>query len=112
MPSAGTLRKRELTTTGCSTPPISPIENTSSAQIRNISCQIAACSAPEPAFSQELYSSRSLMALGRSGGSPALPLVSRSEEHTSELQSRVDLVCRLLLEKKKKEKERSKQMNT
>src|SRR6266496_6780945 len=29
---------------------------------------------------------------------------SRSEEHTSELQSRRDLVCRLLLEKKKKEK--------
>src|SRR5207247_4435516 len=28
--------------------------------------------------------------------------VARSEEHTSELQSRVDLVCRLLLEKKKK----------
>src|SRR5207249_10480442 len=27
----------------------------------------------------------------------------RSEEHTSELQSRFDLVCRLLLEKKKKE---------
>src|SRR5699024_3176587 len=27
-------------------------------------------------------------------------LVSRSEEHTSELQSRFDLVCRLLLEKK------------
>src|SRR5215207_1257399 len=27
----------------------------------------------------------------------------RSEEHTSELQSRVDLVCRLLLEKKKDE---------
>src|SRR5204863_5749264 len=27
-------------------------------------------------------------------------LVSRSEEHTSELQSRRDLVCRLLLEKK------------
>src|SRR5690349_24955134 len=27
---------------------------------------------------------------------------SRSEEHTSELQSRRDLVCRLLLEKKKK----------
>src|SRR5690349_23818408 len=27
----------------------------------------------------------------------------RSEEHTSELQSRRDLVCRLLLEKKKKE---------
>src|SRR2546428_12300399 len=28
---------------------------------------------------------------------------SRSEEHTSELQSRSDLVCRLLLEKKKKQ---------
>src|SRR5690349_22372784 len=28
----------------------------------------------------------------------------RSEEHTSELQSRRDLVCRLLLEKKKKQK--------
>src|SRR2546421_7427439 len=32
------------------------------------------------------------------------PLASRSEEHTSELQSRSDLVCRLLLEKKKKTK--------
>src|SRR5699024_11832795 len=28
------------------------------------------------------------------------PIVGRSEEHTSELQSRFDLVCRLLLEKK------------
>src|SRR2546422_8104991 len=32
------------------------------------------------------------------GSSPA----ARSEEHTSELQSRLHLVCRLLLEKKKK----------
>src|SRR2546427_6463997 len=32
---------------------------------------------------------------------PACPST-RSEEHTSELQSRSDLVCRLLLEKKKK----------
>src|SRR2546421_4980886 len=32
-----------------------------------------------------------------------LPVIClRSEEHTSELQSRSDLVCRLLLEKKKK----------
>src|SRR5437868_8704078 len=30
------------------------------------------------------------------------PHARRSEEHTSELQSRFDLVCRLLLEKKKK----------
>src|SRR5207247_8180048 len=35
-----------------------------------------------------------------SGPNPNLRIV-RSEEHTSELQSRVDLVCRLLLEKKK-----------
>src|SRR5947209_15774827 len=33
----------------------------------------------------------------------------RSEEHTSELQSRQYLVCRLLLEKKKKKKPRKKQ---
>src|SRR5690349_22066597 len=31
-------------------------------------------------------------------------LAERSEEHTSELQSRRDLVCRLLLEKKKKKR--------
>src|SRR5690348_17817012 len=31
-----------------------------------------------------------------------IPWISRSEEHTSELQSPVHLVCRLLLEKKKK----------
>src|SRR2546421_826121 len=33
-----------------------------------------------------------------------LRFLERSEEHTSELQSRSDLVCRLLLEKKKKQK--------
>jgi len=33
----------------------------------------------------------------------------RSEEHTSELQSHSDLVCRLLLEKKKKYRRRQKQ---
>src|SRR5206468_11419695 len=33
-----------------------------------------------------------------------VPRRARSEEHTSELQSRSDLVCRLLLEKKKKKK--------
>src|SRR5690349_22919215 len=35
-------------------------------------------------------------------GRRARPRRQRSEEHTSELQSRRDLVCRLLLEKKKK----------
>src|SRR5207249_5532790 len=36
------------------------------------------------------------------GAAPSRSRASRSEEHTSELQSRFDLVCRLLLEKKKK----------
>src|SRR2546427_8667430 len=35
------------------------------------------------------------------GAEPAEPGLSRSEEHTSELQSQSNLVCRLLLEKKK-----------
>src|SRR2546428_8790123 len=37
----------------------------------------------------------------RSAQDPAADPHQRSEEHTSELQSRSDLVCRLLLEKKK-----------
>src|SRR2546425_9078950 len=37
----------------------------------------------------------------------AMDLVARSEEHTSELQSLAYLVCRLLLEKKKKKKNMS-----
>src|SRR2546422_7731001 len=50
-------------------------------------------------------------ARGRSWPSPEIPasrgksaaFPRRSEEHTSELQSRLHLVCRLLLEKKKNE---------
>src|SRR5205809_5206174 len=42
---------------------------------------------------------------GRGNGPAQLSLrrANRSEEHTSELQSRLHLVCRLLLEKKKKQ---------
>src|SRR5206468_10304444 len=40
------------------------------------------------------------------GPSAQTPARERSEEHTSELQSRSDLVCRLLLEKKKKKKKK------
>src|SRR5438105_7464543 len=47
----------------------------------------------------EVDRSLALIAAIRGAGSSARR---RSEEHTSELQSRVDLVCRLLLEKKKK----------
>ena len=36
----------------------------------------------------------------------------RSEEHTSELQSRTNLVCRLLLEKKKQKNKKTKKQKT
>src|SRR5690554_7158934 len=45
------------------------------------------------------FSHSSISAISRSG--VRTKLVQRSEEHTSELQSRPHLVCRLLLEKKK-----------
>src|SRR2546430_10780941 len=40
-------------------------------------------------------------ARARPDAAPAVPSSARSEEHTSELQSQSNLVCRLLLEKKK-----------
>src|SRR5207249_8677125 len=43
---------------------------------------------------------RMLSWLRASAASAMLERIARSEEHTSELQSRFDLVCRLLLEKK------------
>src|SRR5690242_21007168 len=42
-----------------------------------------------------------------SAGSRVVSTGGRSEEHTSELQSHVNLVCRLLLEKKKKTKKQT-----
>src|SRR3712207_9458066 len=45
---------------------------------------------------------RAARAPHRVGARTAVQVVVRSEEHTSELQSRQYLVCRLLLEKKKK----------
>src|SRR5438132_4704985 len=51
----------------------------------------------EPKRCLTTSSSSSLRACRRSRSCP-----SRSEEHTSELQSHSDLVCRLLLEKKKR----------
>src|SRR5260221_6436324 len=53
--------------------------------------------APQPALSSRLHRQRS-----RGAGAGAVENVDRSEEHTSELQSHSDLVCRLLLEKKNK----------
>src|SRR5436305_11853286 len=47
--------------------------------------------------------SRSSVSLSMRSPAPAASPASRSEEHTSELQSRQHLVCRLLLEKKKQQ---------
>src|SRR5699024_11227590 len=49
---------------------------------------------------------------GRAQVASATTVYSRSEEHTSELQSRFDLVCRLLLEKKKTSSEERCRRNT
>src|SRR2546422_7078092 len=46
---------------------------------------------------------------GLSQRDPPVATISRSEEHTSELQSRLHLVCRLLLEKKKQQPQSSSQ---
>src|SRR5258706_240321 len=44
-----------------------------------------------------------LLGIGRGAGVQTCALPIRSEEHTSELQSLTNLVCRLLLEKKKQQ---------
>src|SRR5438874_8083354 len=70
---------------------------------RSISCTRTSL----PVFRVPLYPAKSSFSF--SPGVQGLPRpsihpkrrISRSEEHTSELQSRRDLVCRLLLEKKK-----------
>src|SRR2546421_2458957 len=51
-----------------------------------------------PAVRPKPSATRAIFTAGSPGASR---LTTRSEEHTSELQSRSDLVCRLLLEKKK-----------
>src|SRR2546426_3626872 len=53
--------------------------------------------------SAALYQARVLRISAPGAGTPP-----RSEEHTSELQSPCNLVCRLLLEKKKKKTQRDK----
>src|SRR5690606_42120458 len=56
-----------------------------------------------PAVAQILAIAPAMLRDKTKGCYPA-PEAIRSEEHTSELQSRENLVCRLLLEKKKKKK--------
>src|SRR5262249_56084420 len=65
-----------------------------------------------PIFLQIFFRRNGSQYIGRLGAQPVivvqiaihhLPTITRSEEHTSELQSLTNLVCRLLLEKKKKQ---------
>src|SRR2546429_4274659 len=58
------------------------------------------CSSRVSALASVIHFRNSLAAPGRSAAASDR---ARSEEHTSELQSRLHLVCRLLLEKKKKQ---------
>src|SRR2546425_2713455 len=65
---------------------------------RNTACSVPFTTPPSTTYRS---SRRSLL----------MPTSVRSEEHTSELQSLAYLVCRLLLEKKKKNKRRDKRTN-
>src|SRR3989454_8998975 len=60
-----------------------------------------------PGLAPGVEGARHLHAAERPVGEEPAVLARRSEEHTSELQSPCDLVCRLLLEKKKKQKNRN-----
>src|SRR5690554_7340350 len=71
-----------------------------------ICCLSSTACLPKRSFTTERPNSPSLR-IPKASTSPlrsTRTLLRRSEEHTSELQSRPHLVCRLLLEKKKKKK--------
>src|SRR5947209_14254270 len=76
---------------------------------RSISSQSSV--APHNTWSEvtlHAYRSSHTRSPASSGGKSTSETTARSEEHTSELQSRQYLVCRLLLEKKKRRRNRQK----
>src|SRR5207248_9648786 len=86
-----------------------PTRRSSDLSVMRASGPTRARHAPPPKFSgRPKTKRRAASALTASTASttrrPRARCFSRSEEHTSELQSPYDLVCRLLLEKKKKNK--------
>src|SRR5438105_9243881 len=83
----------EATTTVWLTKPMAPQDAESVAVMR--------WAIEEDAAREGSLAGECLAAARAAGLSAEDTYVFRSEEHTSELQSRVDLVCRLLLEKKK-----------
>src|SRR5690606_40077559 len=72
---------------------------------RDCACRSVGCTDSVP-YRTRCRGRRCSGALGRHRGDPhpgdSLDGGNRSEEHTSELQSRENIVCRLLLEKKKR----------
>src|SRR5699024_11921651 len=60
----------------------------------------------DPRDTRKFLSQTLEFACAKNGSKSERRLANRSEEHTSELQSRFDLVCGLLLEKEKKERHR------
>src|SRR5690349_23930506 len=75
--------------------------------LRLLCCALARCKLLRRRCQLLCLAVERLLELRRRGGGLSQPLhllTQRSEEHTSELQSRRDLVCRLLLEKKNKNK--------
>src|SRR2546422_5071068 len=79
------------------------------------SCQVALFEGPRGAQHQDAWEAGGVPRELREDGLPARGLRARtgethgfrSEEHTSELQSRLHLVCRLLLEKKQTKDQKS-----
>src|SRR5699024_11840418 len=81
---------------------IAPDEDAS--RVSSSAIRAATCSSDSPLASW--LAARAMRNCQRRSWSISRP-GARSEEHTSELQSRFDLVCRLLLEKKKTRREAS-----
>src|SRR5687768_17901123 len=69
---------------------------------RSVVVPIISATTPSTSTTSAAMVPRVMRCRPRPSGSASPGALERSEEHTSELQSRLHLVCRLLLEKKKK----------
>src|SRR2546430_4365854 len=87
---------------GAGAPTASAISMASPARCSAVGKSSAHCSAEATCTSAPASAGRSPTRRARSTSASASARERRSEEHTSELQSQSNLVCRLLLEKKKR----------
>src|SRR5207249_9592367 len=94
-----TRSKRDWSSDVCSSDLISAVADHLDVYFQGQWGDVGGTSAAAPiwATGQALVNEDTMQHLNTFGYAPQL----RSEEHTSELQSRLDIVCRLLLEKKK-----------